>query len=71
MSVSENTKYNCPKCNKLFTNNYTLNRHLNKKFSCSLDNTQCIKCARFFYDTSTRIRHERTCKIEPEINQDS
>jgi uncharacterized C2H2 Zn-finger protein len=59
----EKIKYLCPKCNKTFPNQYKLNRHLNKKYPCDKDSTQCIYCGKFFYDSSTKTRHENiSCK---------
>ena len=53
----------CPKCNKKFPNVYKLNRHLNKKYPCDKDNRQCQHCGKYFYDSSTKNRHEsRSCK---------
>lgn len=60
-------KVACPKCNKEFPSQYKLNRHLNKKYPCDKDSRQCSKCGKYFYDGSTRLRHEiKSC--EPIVN---
>lgn len=55
-------KYNCFKCDKNFHTNIKLNRHLNKKFPCNINTRQCTYCKRLFYDSSTKKRHEISCK---------
>lgn len=66
MSEKQQSKYNCPKCNKIFSTNSKLNRHLNKKFPCDKDPRQCIHCGGVFYDSSTKNRHENdSCKNRP------
>jgi len=59
--------HNCAKCNKKFPTISKLNRHLNKKFPCDVDNCQCSYCGNVFYDVSTKIRHEKfSCKDKPQ-----
>ena len=53
-----NQKFICPKCEKYFTSQYKLNRHLNRKNPCDKDKTQCQYCGNYFYDVSTKRRHE-------------
>ena len=50
--------YECSKCKKIFSGQYKLNRHLNRKYPCDQSARQCGKCGKFFYDSSTRKRHE-------------
>ncbi len=59
--------YTCKNCDKKFPNEYKLNRHLNRKYPCNRgDQTQCKYCKNFFYDSSTRKRHEESsCDKRP------
>ena len=56
--------YKCPKCDKIFQGEYKLNRHINRKYPCDKDSRQCKKCKKFFYDSSTRKRHESNNSCE-------
>ena len=61
--------FTCSKCNKKFPSEYKLNRHLNRKFPCTnYNSTKCQYCGNFFYDSSTRKRHEQlSCNENPNI----
>jgi len=63
---SKQPLHHCPKCDKVFKTTSKLNRHLNKKFPCDVNNNQCSYCGKNFYDVSTKIRHEKiSCKNKP------
>jgi hypothetical protein len=66
-------KYTCVKCNKEFPSNTKLVSHLNRKTSCEIEvgvvpemviDNQCKFCFKKFYDKSTKIRHEESCKVK-------
>lgn len=64
---TDNQTYICKRCDKKFQNEYKLNRHLNRKYPCNRgDQTQCQYCKNYFYDSSTRKRHEEhSCDKKP------
>lgn len=62
--------YTCPICNKSFTTNNSLKRHINKKNPCliinpiKLTNFQCGDCNKCFTTNQTLKNHiEKTCPI--------
>jgi hypothetical protein len=63
-------KYECNACNKEFTTNYGLNKHINKKIPCILPNQSktsrfnCNECNHSFTtNQSLKIHIKNTCQI--------
>ena len=70
--------YKCEICNKEFQNNFTLNRHKNRKNPCSIndkfinnDSLTCQACKKVFSSKRTLINHVRnSCKLISTFNPD-
>jgi hypothetical protein len=61
-----NNIYKCDKCNKTFTRNYNLLRHINICKGLS-NNLVCHLCHKLFSTSSAKSRHLKICKINNDI----
>lgn len=55
--------YLCIKCNKRFSSNYILNKHINRKYPCDT-NLSCLKCCKVFkvqYDLDRHLNRKYSC----------